>query len=287
MATTATDSHAVEMDDIDQAGAPKTDEDIDVVEEDTCGMKVFAKTILPFLYTTVFISLVMVILFPTWGHTQPQGLQSLFLMLVVLPLIFGGVLCAWGTFKFGVIMDQINRFKEENNKYESELGVLRATKDKLAGEVEGLQSTVNELQQDASELENQLDQFEELRKQLEDIAADNEELNRMLEDTNNMFNDMRETVLQNERAHLLNFFYECALKDGDEGMSKREYRRFLGRLSQKQREKFEEQGTFEELAGDDNQIDLREFQGILEKVLSDVDELLKAEFQGDEAKYDE
>lgn len=281
-------NQAIEMDNTEAGAATSTEEDdVEVVKEDTCGMKIFAKIILPFMYTTSLLALALTITYIAWGQNQLLPAQIPLVFLLELPLIIGGILCAWGTFKFGVIMDQINRFKAENDKYESELNVLRETKDKLAGEVEGISNTVTELQSDATELEGQMDQFEELRKQLEDIAADNEELNRMLEDTNNMFSDMRETVLQNERAHLLNFFYECALRDGDEGMSKREYKRFLGRLSKSQRAKFEEQGTFEELAGEDEQIDLQEFQAILENVLADVDELLKAEFQGGDEKADE
>jgi len=48
---------------------------------------------------------------------------------------------------------------------------------------------------------------------------------------------MRKTVLENERAHLLSTYYECAFRDDNNGMDENEYRRFLGRLSQEQRKK--------------------------------------------------
>ena len=71
-------------------------------------------------------------------------------------------------------------------------------------------------------------------------------------------------VLENERAHLLTTFYECAFKGDAEAMGPDEYRKFEARLSKRQRLRFHEQGKFKELAGDDGKIDLFKFQDILE-----------------------
>merc|ERR1712083_823486 len=122
-------------------------------------------------------------------------------------------------------------------------------------------------------------EFEGLVEELKNIAGDNEDILALLDNTNKICNDMRKVVLENERAHLLSTFYECAFRDDDNRMDKKEYERFLGRLSKKQREKFESLGTFEKLAGEDGHIDLQEFQDMLENVLREVDELLREEFQ--------
>merc|ERR1712032_667191 len=192
--------------------------------------------------------------------------------------LISSLLGAWAVYKYGVIQDQIDRLKEENAKYEHEIGELTTTRKKLGSEVDELQTTVHDLEHDAKELDEETKEFEGLVEELRNIAGDNQDILALLDNTNKIFNDMRKVVLENERAHLLSTFYECAFRDDDNRMDKREYERFLGRLSKKQREKFKELGTFEELAGDDNHIDLQEFQDMLEEVLTEVDELLKQEF---------
>merc|ERR1712130_105337 len=124
---------------------------------------------------------------------------------------------------------------------------------------------------DAKELDEEAKEFEGLVDELKNIAGDNEDILALLDNTNKIFNDMRKVVLENERAHLLSTFYECAFRDEDNRMDKGEYERFLGRLSKKQRAKFEALGTFEEIAGEDGHIDLAEFQDMLEQVLREVD----------------
>ncbi len=78
--------------------------------------------------------------------------------------------------------------------------------------------------------------------------------------------------------------YDVSLKDEDEGMSEREYRRFLARLSRKQRAAWEKRAvSFEAIAGADSEIDLREFQRVLEGFLQDIDDdLVKAELSAKE-----
>merc|ERR1712157_439201 len=138
--------------------------------------------------------------------------------------------------------------------------------------------TVQHLEHDAQELDKETQEFEGLVEELKSIAGDNEDILALLDNTNKIFNDVRKVVLENERAHLLSTFYECAFRDDDNRMDEEEYRRFLGRLSKRQREKFKSLGTFKSLAGDDDHIDLQEFRDMLEEVLTEVDELLKQEF---------
>merc|ERR1712129_275734 len=96
--------------------------------------------------------------------------------------------------------------------------------------------------------------------------------------TNKIFADMKKIVLENERAYLLTNFYECAFRDGDSRMDKREYKSFLMRLTKKHRDRFVEIGSFEQIADESGYIDVEKFQDVLEDVLADVDRLLKEEF---------
>lgn len=192
--------------------------------------------------------------------------------------LLASFLGAWAVYKYGVIQDQIDRLKEENKKYEYEIGELTETRQKLSTEVDELQTTVQDLEHDAKELDEETKEFAGLVEELKEIAGDNEDILALLDNTNKIFNDMRKVVLENERAHLLSTFYECAFRDEDNRMDKDEYGRFLGRLSKRQREKFTNLGSFEKLAGKDGTINLQQFQDILEDVLVEVDELLKQEF---------
>ena len=165
-----------------------------------------------------------------------------------------------------------------NYIYLDEIGELTTTRKKLGSEVNELQTTVHDLEHDAKELDEETKEFEGLVDELRNIAGDNQDILALLDNTNKIFNDMRKVVLENERAHLLSTFYECAFRDDDNRMDEDEYKRFLGRLSVRQRDKFKALGDFKTLAGDDDHIDLQEFQDMLEEVLTEVDELLKQEF---------
>ena len=138
----------------------------------------------------------------------------------------------------------------------------------MKGHVDDLNGQVEELQRNADELEEQAKQFDGLIHALEEVAGDNEDILKIVDDTNDIFSDMRRTMLENDRAQLLTVFYKCALKDHDDTMNKGEYDQFLGRLTQDQRAKFPSLEKF------DGQIDLDEFTQLIENALGDVDDEL-------------
>jgi len=205
------------------------------------------------------------------------SLKDLMIWTILAVSLVSSLLGAWAVYKYGVIQDQIDRLKEENAKYEHEINSLTKTRKRLGSEVTSLQTTVQDLEHDAKELDEETKEFEGLVDELRNIAGDNQDILKLLDNTNKIFNDMRKVVLENERAHLLSTFYECAFRDDDNRMDQGEYNRFLGRLSRKQRAKFDKY-SFKDIAGDDGHIDLQEFQDLLELVLTEVDELLKEEF---------
>jgi len=229
--------------------------------------------VIPFLYGTFALGIAGMYVA---GFVSPS-LKDLMIWTILAVSLVSSLLGAWAVYKYGVIQDQIDRLKEENAKYEHEIDSLRKTRKRLGSEVTSLQTTVQDLEHDAKELDEETKEFEGLVEELRNIAGDNQDILKLLDNTNKIFNDMRKVVLENERAHLLSTFYECAFRDDDNRMDQGEYNRFLGRLSRKQRAKFEKY-NFKEIAGDDDHIDLHEFQELLEEVLVEVDELLKEEF---------
>lgn len=180
-------------------------------------------------------------------------------------------------YKWGTVEEQIELFKEENNKYAEEIERLSTTREQLTGEVEKLEETTNGLKRDVDALKDTLSQYDQLKNSLQEICGDNQELNDLINDVNDMYSSMKNTILSNTRAGILSAYYTAALKDDEEGMSKKEYRRFLSGLDKKTREVFKGFGTFEEIAGDDLLIDLDEFQVLVDKLLAEQsDELILA-----------
>ena len=198
---------------------------------------------------------------------------------LILALLIGSILGMYGIYKYGVINDHIDDMKIQNDDYKNELKKLQRQNDKFKKEVKTLKVTVTELEHDAKQLAEQTEKFEGLVDELKEISKENKDIVNILDDTNKIFSDMRKVVLENERAHLLTAFYECAFRDDDNAMDKSEYQRFLVRLSKKQRIRFKELGSFESLADETGHIDIVKFQDILEIVLEDVDQLLREEFE--------
>ena len=155
---------------------------------------------------------------------------------------------------------------------------IKHTRKKLGSENEALENTVENLQDDADILEAESKQFEGLVDQLGGIANDRSAIYNILDETRQLFNKMRNIMLQHEKSQLLTMYYECAFRDNDDSMDKAEYTRFLGRLGRKERERVKAIGTFEEVAGEDDQIDLHEFEALLDEFLKLDEQTLIDEF---------
>eukprot|EP00484_Ammonia_sp_Unknown_P030596 CAMPEP_0197048750 /NCGR_PEP_ID=MMETSP1384-20130603/24027_1 /TAXON_ID=29189 /ORGANISM="Ammonia sp." /LENGTH=327 /DNA_ID=CAMNT_0042480929 /DNA_START=65 /DNA_END=1048 /DNA_ORIENTATION=- len=229
---------------------------------------------IPFIYGAFFILILSLYI---TGFIE-QTLKEYLIWGLILCLFLGAVLGMYSIYKYGVIADHVDDMKFENDDYKNQLKKLEKQNEKFKQEVKTLKTTVSELQHDATHLAEQTEQFEGLVGELKEISKENKDVVKILDDTNQIFADMRKVVLENERAHLLTAFYECAFRDDENAMSKKEYQSFLVRLTKKQRERFAQLGSFEDMADETGHIDVVKFQDILEKVLEDVDQLLREEF---------
>lgn len=156
---------------------------------------------------------------------------------------------------------------DRNGKFEYNIDQMKSSRLELKRHAKGVYFEVTKLKQDAKELDVTLQQYDDLRKDLESIAEQNEEVNQLVDDVNGVFDGMVDVISSNERASLLSIYYEVCIRDGEAGLSKGEYNRFLGRLNHNTKEIFKEEGSFESIAGEDNIIDLVEFEELLDKVI--------------------
>lgn len=247
------------------------DDDV-VVDAEMAQLAKWTKIISPvFLVYGLFV-IILTILSIVQVDKQDGWVTFVF---VILGTIIFSILAALGVYKWGTVEEQIEIFKSENNKYETEIDELRGTKEQLTTEVTKLKETTNALNRDVDNLKSTLSQYDELKESLMEVCGDNKELNSLINDVNSMYTNMKNTILSNTRAGILSAYYDAALKDDEEGMSQREYKRFLARLDKKTRSIFKSFGSFESIAGADNLIDLNEFQQLVNKLLEQqADELL-------------
>ena len=101
----------------------------------------------------------------------------------------------------------------------------------------------------------------------------------MIEGMNQVYDDMHDIIIENEKTALYAMYYDVELKDRSKGVSKREWDRLLGRLSIDQRERLTRiGGSFEEIAGKDGVISFAEFQSLVQRTLDSYEkEIIRKE----------
>ncbi|ETO11673.1 hypothetical protein RFI_25703, partial [Reticulomyxa filosa] len=188
--------------------ATKTNEKEETAQMDSASAKFLrgCALILPKLFALLALGVLVIWII---GFAVKKSSNTL-VWIILLTNVFINLLGAWSVYKYGVIQDQIDQFKKQNQEYKSNIDELKQNKDELKKQVEEMNATVSNMEKDASLLEEQTKQFEPLLNELKSIAKDNSDIASVLDQTNNIFNDMRNSILQNERAHLLSTFYECA-----------------------------------------------------------------------------
>merc|ERR1712048_485465 len=144
----------------------------------------------------------------------------------------------------------------------------------------GIFFSVGKLSKNAKDLEKSLSEFDELRKDLRKICGSNEELNAMMNEMNQQYEDMVNLIANNRRAQLRSIYYEVSTLDREAGLSKTEYDKFLARLDTTTRAYFKKQGSFDLLSGDDDVMDLQEFEIVLEKVIAEEEEKSLQQYLG-------
>merc|ERR1712228_856883 len=209
------------------------------------------------------------------GGIFGDDMSSLIAILCIITMTWVGVIIGMlGVYLWGTVEDAVDWFKEQNNKFEANIDDLREARNKIKDIAKNVFVDVRKLQKHSKELTKHLGAFEELRASLQEICDDNQKLEEMLDEINEQYADLVTVISENERASLLSIFYEVSTMDREEGLTKREYRKFLGRLNKKTRELFIKNGDFDALDVDGSgRLELPEFEAILESVLQKQEDL--------------
>ena len=108
----------------------------------------------------------------------------------------------------------------------------------------------------------------------------------MLDEVNAQYTDLVDLISQNERASLLSIYFEVSVLDADrkDGITKREWKRFLGRLNNKTKDLFLQIGDFDQLDLDHSgMLEMGEFEKILDQVIEKQQELNLQHLMDDES----
>lgn len=178
-----------------------------------------------------------------------------------------------GVYRFGLLEDMLDFFAEQNEEYKEENEILDCQTQRVKNEVLKIDEIVQNLQKTADELRKNLEAFDELKNELEKVCGKNEHLLDMLTNLNKQYSDMQAMMIENEKSQILSFYYDIEYKNGEKGLDRNEYKRFLAQLKKEIRDKFEKFGGFDGMDTDKSDIvDFNEFYSMVEKVLADVDE---------------
>lgn len=158
------------------------------------------------------------------------------------------------------------------------MDLLKDSRERLTDENDKLDVSVNKLKGDADQYEKDVESVSVHIGEMEKLLTDGQDMIDVIRDTNDVFDSIRSIISRCEQAHLWSAYLKCAFKDDDDRMSEEEFKNFLGRLTQQRRNHFAKLGSFQVLAGDDDQIELAEFEVIMEKVSRDIDDVLREEF---------
>jgi len=188
-------------------------------------------------------------------------------------LWIGSMLGMFGMLKYGVISDHIHSMKLGNKDYSKEICKLKGQKERFKNEVDSLNQIIGDLSNRATVIEKQEREFDGLIADLKGLDDGNRDIHIILDEIHRIFSDSKMFWIENERAHLLTAFYECAQRGKDNKMRRNEYDRFMLRLTKHQQKLFGEWAVFEKLADKHGEIDVEAFQRIVEEVLVKEDNL--------------
>ena len=203
--------------------------------------------------------------------------------IIEIVTILVSFIAAYNVYQWGIVSNEINHVTGLNASLESEHEKLKIEKTKYLRQVNTLKGRIKVLNGDVLDLETQLEHFDRLKREMResidvldrDIGTGNTDVDNAehyLDELNELIVEMKQIFIENEKAYLYELYYTMEYRDNEKGLNKREYERLLQRLPEKSRKLLVNNQTFEDIAGDDNVIDLQEFQQFVANYLSQLEQ---------------
>ncbi|SFV70745.1 hypothetical protein MNB_SV-13-331 [hydrothermal vent metagenome] len=141
----------------------------------------------------------------------------------------------------------------------------------LTEQVDKLEATVENLKGSNDKLHNELLALESLRENLKIYAKENkEDFSKVLKDINDSFNRLDNISKENEKVLIARVAQDLEFLDSKAGMKRDEYERFVNRIPNNLKAKFDELGynSFDKVAGENNMVDYKEIKSIVQSVVA-------------------
>jgi len=140
----------------------------------------------------------------------------------------------------------------------------------LTQQVDKLEITVESLKESNDTLHSELLALTSLRENLELYAKENKkDFTKVLKEINNSFSRLENITKSNERVLIARVAQDLEFLDNKAGMKREEYERFINRVPNNLKAKFNELGynSFDKVAGDNNLVDYKEIKSIVQSVV--------------------
>ena len=140
----------------------------------------------------------------------------------------------------------------------------------LTEQVEKLETTVESLKESNDTLHGELLALSSLRENLELYAQDSQEdFSKVLKDINGSFERLENITKANERVLIARVAQDLEFLDAKSGMKREEYERFINRIPNNLKQRFEELGytSFDKVAGANGIVDYKEIKNIVQSVV--------------------
>ena len=173
-----------------------------------------------------------------------------------------------GIYSWSKVKDCVNWLKQQNDEYKSNIKALADRKAELKRNISALHVNVSKLKKNSGDLQRNLDKFKTLRDELQALCEKDDTFEHLLNEINSQCDDLQTTIDRNERAELMAIYFDISLKDedcGKDGLSRKEYTRFLSRVNSETRMNFGRFGDFD--LDDDARLALAEFKCTLDEAL--------------------
>jgi FtsZ-binding cell division protein ZapB len=141
----------------------------------------------------------------------------------------------------------------------------------LTEQVDKLEVTVESLKESNDTLHNELLALESLRESLEMYAKENQkDFSKVLKDINGSFHRLETITKANEKVLIARVAQDLEFLDSKVGMKRDEYERFVNRIPNNLKAKFDALGyaSFDKVAGENKMVDYREIKSIVQSLLA-------------------
>lgn len=170
------------------------------------------------------------------------------------------------------LKEEVDKLHKMNQNFRQENAQLTQEVDKLQKARVQLNGVETSLKQNNEKLKADLKKFQELDKHLKSLSGSSiEGLEKLTKSTDTIMKKWKESLITHERSILNKVFDEFAFAKNKESVSKNEFMQFIQALPEEYQQRYNQLGqTFEQIAGDDNQMDYDEFDKLVTRWVEGV-----------------